>query len=302
MDKKRTELKIVRKRWNSGREGTAVLGNASDRLLELTWPDLRWPGKACLPIHTSVFFDCLFCSPLWVGEATQASLVFRNYVDVLFHLKTIQNTKTIDLVWKGYGSGSRARDKCGDLRTACGRWFSPSSMWIPQGLNPQAWLGLGLFSLSHLIGPGLIFPSCPWGCLHSLRDSAVFLGAFEVRSLSLWELGLSVLWSSSYNTKMTIRRQEKGRWPPSQLVLCTYGENCDFSQGPQIIGKDGVEILWKNSMPPIKTWEDASNSSGFQLYLLSSAIYETDARDSRYLSQTKQNNKTKALMFSFCPK
>jgi hypothetical protein len=41
MDKKRTELKIVRKRWNSGREGTAVLGNASDRLLELTWPDLR---------------------------------------------------------------------------------------------------------------------------------------------------------------------------------------------------------------------------------------------------------------------
>lgn len=59
-----------------------------------------------------------------------------------------------------------------------------------------------------------------------------------------------------HSTKDENQETRESEMTPSQLVLCTYRANCDFSQGPQIIGSEWVEIFRKQNIPPIKSMPD----------------------------------------------
>ena len=86
----------------------------------------------------------------------------------------------------------------------------------------------------------------------------------------------------------------KSEMTPNKVSFYIYRANHDFSQGPQIIGKERVEKSRGKkkkqhlTIPPVKTCqmggEDVYNSTGFQMDLFSSVIYETNSRNSRHLS------------------
>lgn len=81
---------------------------------------------------------------------------------------------------------------------------------------------------------------------HLVSWTPVFPGAFEVRSQSLQTWSVCLVASPPTAPRWQPGDKRKGD-DPTQLVLCTYGANCDFSPGPQIIGRDGVEIFWKKN-------------------------------------------------------
>lgn len=126
----------------------------------------------------------------------------------------------------------------------------------------------------------------------NLRNPAVFSDVFEVGNPSLCVEVLYYLWPPPYSTADKNQATRISEMTPNKLSLYIYRANHDFSQGPQIIGRQRVEKSRKKknntTIPPIKTCqmegEDAYNSTGFQMYLFSSIIYETKPRNSRHLS------------------
>lgn len=75
----------------------------------------------------------------------------------------------------------------------------------------------------------------------NLRNPAVFSHVFEVGNPSLCVEALYNLWPPPYSTADKTQATRISEMTPNQLSLYIYRANHDFSQGPQIIGRQRVE-------------------------------------------------------------
>lgn len=152
---------------------------------------------------------------------------------VMFYSILKPNSKTIHLLWRANRSANIAGDKC--RRSEDNLWQLVLSFLH---LDPRdgtqvirldlAWASLHWeISLAQELDSALVPGEVYWKPL-SLRDSAVFPDAFEVRSWVSMSSGpppIAPRWEPG--------DKRKGE-DPQQLVLCPYGANCDFSQGPKL--------------------------------------------------------------------